>query len=139
MFAKVTFKAVTVTLLLVIGQGLSATVVNADDLSERIAPVGSTCLQGDDCAKAVAATSSSARSTDSIYNTSCMACHATGAAGAPKLGDKAAWQARLAQGLEPVYANAINGINAMPARGGCADCSDEEIKAVVDYMVDSVK
>jgi cytochrome c5 len=70
-----------------------------------------------------------------IYQTSCQACHATGAAGAPKLGDKEAWAPRIAQGTDTLVASVMNGKNAMPPKGACASCSDEDIKAAVEYMV----
>jgi len=68
-----------------------------------------------------------------LYQTSCFACHGTGAAGAPKL-EKAAWEPRLAQGNDVLLQHAIGGFNAMPPRGGSA-LSDAEIEAVVDYML----
>lgn len=70
-----------------------------------------------------------------IYDTACMACHATGAAGAPKLGDKAAWVPRLKAGNDALYAAAIKGKGAMPAKGGNASLTDADVKAAVDYMV----
>ena len=69
-----------------------------------------------------------------LYQQNCFACHDTGAAGAPKRGDKAAWAPRISQGAEVLYQAAIKGINAMPARGG-SRASDAEIKAAVDYIV----
>lgn len=74
-----------------------------------------------------------------IYDSACMACHATGAAGAPKLGDKAAWAPRIAQGLDTLAKHAVNGIRAMPPRGTCAACSDDDLKAAVEYMVGESK
>lgn len=74
-----------------------------------------------------------------VYDTTCMACHSTGAAGAPKFGDKAAWKTHLAHGAEHLYANALNGVNAMPPKGGNAALSDAEVKAAVDYMVAAAK
>ena len=68
----------------------------------------------------------------------CQTCHAAGVAGAPKLGDKAAWAPRLAQGVDGLTASAIKGKNAMPPKGG-STASDAEIKTVVAYMVSSVK
>lgn len=68
------------------------------------------------------------------YDTICMACHATGAAGAPKLGDKAAWAPRLKAGNDALYASVLKGKGAMPAKGGNPALSDAEIKASVDYM-----
>ncbi|GAB5497720.1 MAG: hypothetical protein PsegKO_00310 [Pseudohongiellaceae bacterium] len=70
-----------------------------------------------------------------VYNRNCMACHMTGAAGAPKLDDDAAWDERLEKGMDAVMANVYNGIGAMPARGLCMDCSDADLRAVVDYMI----
>lgn len=70
-----------------------------------------------------------------IYDTSCAACHATGAAGAPKFADKAAWAARIAKGKDTLYSHAINGLGIMPAKGGNPANSDADVKAAVDYMV----
>lgn len=70
-----------------------------------------------------------------VYGTACFACHMTGAAGAPKLGDKAAWAPRIAQGMETLYASSINGKGAMPPKGGRVDIPDADIKAAVAYMV----
>ena len=76
---------------------------------------------------------------EAVYNSGCLACHMPGVAGAPKLGDKDAWVARIAQGMEVMYENAINGFQGqtgvMPAKGGFVHLSDDDIKAAVDYMV----
>ena len=73
------------------------------------------------------------------YMASCFACHSTGAAGAPKVGAgmSAEWEPRLEKGLDAVVQNAINGVNTMPAKGLCFDCSDEDLRAIVEYMVDT--
>ncbi len=71
---------------------------------------------------------------EAAYNQSCMACHTTGAAGAPMLGDAAAWETRMEKGMEAVMNNVLNGINAMPARGLCMSCTDDQLAALVDYM-----
>lgn len=76
---------------------------------------------------------------DAIYKRVCFACHDTGAAGAPKVGDKAAWAPRIAKGMDALTNNTLNGINAMPPRGTCADCSDADLKGVVEYMVNNSK
>jgi cytochrome c5 len=73
-----------------------------------------------------------------LYETACLACHAAGVAGSPKLGDKAAWAPRLALGVDGLTASVIKGKGAMPAKGGSA-ASDADIKAAVQYMVASVK
>lgn len=75
-----------------------------------------------------------ARTGDQVYNAACVACHESGAAGAPKVGDKAAWAPRLALGLEGLVKSAINGKNAMPARGGNPDLADVEIARAVVLM-----
>ena len=73
-----------------------------------------------------------------LYTQICQTCHLAGVAGAPKLGDKAAWAPRLAQGIDGLTASAIKGKNAMPPKGGSA-ASDAELKTVVAYMVSTVK
>ncbi|MEH6634325.1 MAG: c-type cytochrome [Halioglobus sp.] len=108
-------------------------------IEERINPVGEVCMQGDNsCGGAAAAVASSGpRSGEEVYNAACMACHSTGAAGAPKLGDAVAWADRIAKGNDVLYSSGINGIagTGMMAKGGCMNCSDEEVSAAVDYMV----
>ena len=71
---------------------------------------------------------------EAIYKSTCFACHDTGAADAPKL-EAAAWPERLAKGEEALVANAISGIGMMPPKGGAMALSDEEIAAVVGYMI----
>ena len=108
------------------------------EIEERIKPVGDVCLQGDDsCGSAVAA-SSGPRSGEDVYNAACMACHATGAGGAPLLGDTAAWADRIGKGMDALYASGINGLpgTGMIAKGGCMNCSDDEVRAAVDYMLE---
>ena len=113
-----------------------------DAVAERLAPVGQLCLQGQDCGTASAppASSNSGGTADGegIYNNVCMACHETGAAGAPIRGDEAAWSARTEKGFATLLDHATNGFNAMPARGGNPNLSDEEMQAAVAYMVEPV-
>lgn len=88
---------------------------------------------------AVAATpAAKAEAVPALYTSLCQTCHVAGVAGAPKLGDKAAWAPRLALGIDGLTASAIKGKNAMPPKGG-SSASEAEIKAVVAYMVSSVK
>ena len=101
-------------------------------IAERIAPPGEVVKQG----AATPAAGGSARSGEEIYQTKCVTCHGTGAAGAPKLGDKAAWEPRIGKGTDTLYASAISGFLGMPPKGLCTDCSDDELKATVDYMLD---
>ena len=114
-----------------------------DAIAERLAPVGQLCLQGQDCGTAAAPVASSSGGDgevdgEGIYNNVCMACHETGAAGAPVRGDEAAWAERTEQGFATLLDHAINGIGAMPARGGNPNLSDEEMEAAVAYMVEPV-
>ncbi len=76
---------------------------------------------------------------EQIYKQSCQGCHATGAAGAPKLGDKAAWAPRIATGMDAMVASSINGKGVMPPKGTCMSCSDDDLKAAVEYMVNQSK
>lgn len=69
------------------------------------------------------------------YQMSCNACHGTGAAGAPMLGDAEAWKARMEKGMDALMSNVINGVGAMPARGICMTCSDGDLQAIVNYML----
>ena len=108
-------------------------------IAERLKPHGQVCLEGDSgCGNAVAAaaTSGAPKSASEIYDQYCTACHPAGIAGAPKPGDASIWDARVAAGIEEVYTHAINGYNAMPPRGTCMSCSDEEIQATVDLMIE---
>ncbi|MCE3270634.1 MAG: putative Cytochrome c [Ramlibacter sp.] len=75
---------------------------------------------------------------EAVYKQACVVCHGAGVAGAPKLGDKAAWGPRLAQGLPALHAAALKGKGAMPPKGG-SPAPDADIKAAVDYMVGTVK
>jgi len=87
---------------------------------------------------ATAATTAATAGPPALYNQVCSTCHAAGVAGAPKLGDKAAWAPRIAQGVDALTASAIKGKGAMPPRGG-ASASDADIKALVAYMVNASK
>ncbi|MDX5298793.1 MAG: c-type cytochrome [Gammaproteobacteria bacterium] len=130
---------------LIAGAVLSGTVVANtahDAIAERIKPVGEVCLEGQECGAAAApaaAVAAGPRSGEDIYKASCAACHAIGVAGAPKFGVAADWEPRVAQGMETLISHAVNGLNAMPPKGTCATCSDEDIANTVQYMVDNAK
>lgn len=117
--------------------------VRAEQNAQRIAPIGqvnlasapsftvaTTALAIDNAVAAVT------RAPEEIYNSACAACHAAGVAGAPTTGDASAWAPRIAKGLETLYESTYNGIGIMPARGGLADATNEELRATVDYMVE---
>ena len=77
---------------------------------------------------------------EQVYQARCYACHGTGAAQAPLLGDVIEWEVRLEKGLDTVVQNAIIGLNgSMPPRGLCAECSDENLKTIVEYMIEMSK
>lgn len=104
---------------------------------ERIEPVGKVCLEGDSSCGVATVASSGPKSGEDVFNSSCMACHSTGAGGAPKTGDKVAWAPRIAKGMDALYSSGVNGVagTGMIAKGGCMSCSDDEVNAAVDYMV----
>ena len=106
-------------------------------IEENIRPVGQVNV-GSVPASAPAAAGAAAaapRSGDEVYNSACAACHASGVAGAPKLGDQGAWGARASKGVDSLLSSVINGLNAMPPKGSCATCSDEELKAAIEHML----
>ncbi|MEM1191638.1 MAG: c-type cytochrome [Pseudomonadota bacterium] len=165
----------------------AAAMVHAQDLTEeqradieaRIAPVGTVCLQGENCgglplssapvaaapaaaspaapaavAEASPTTGSSAGGAaaqtvasapaidgEAIYNQACLACHASGAGGAPVVGDAGSWAPRIAKGIDVLHSSGINGVagTAMMAKGGRADLSDDQVIAAVNFMVDNSK
>jgi cytochrome c5 len=134
-------KAIRTVAAVVAGFMLSTLAVagsNSEDaIRDRIAPVGSVCIQGEECAAASGAASAAAsgpRSGEDVYNASCAACHGAGVLGAPKKGSASDWAPRLDKGFDTVLANAINGINAMPPKGTCGNCSDEELGAAIEFM-----
>lgn len=146
--------------------GFSVTVAwaqsGSDRVADNLAPIGDVCLAGDPCSAAPAAAAPAAAPAPApvvaapaaaapapaaepaadnfdvagAYQLRCFACHGTGAAGAPVIGNAEAWGERMAKGMDAVMANAINGIGAMPARGLCMDCTDDQIAALINYMVD---
>jgi cytochrome c5 len=101
-------------------------------IEKRIAPVGSVCVQGEDCG------STSAATTIVAYSGACATCHNIGVAGAPKFADATSWGARPDKGIEALTASVKNGLNGMPAMGLCMDCSDDELSAAVQHMLDSI-
>lgn len=121
-------------------------------VDERTGPVGRVRIAGEEPAPAAGTTGEAAptadtpaevaavRSGEEVYNTACMACHSSGAAGAPKLGDAGAWKARIAQGADVLHKHAIEGFQGaagfMPAKGGQVALPDAEVIAAVDFMAE---
>jgi len=109
-------------------------------IEDVIKPVGQVSTEASAAPVAAAGASVDGKGT---YQSACFACHGTGAAGAPKVGDKGAWSARIAQGTAKLYEHAIKGFQGksgvMPAKGGNASLSDDAVKAAVDHMVSASK
>ncbi|CAJ1875231.1 hypothetical protein FNBNMHLP_02850 [Aeromonas jandaei] len=140
--------AVGMTAVSLSGAVFAADNMSPDAIAERIKPVGQVYtakdlegIAGAGAAPAAAA-SSGPRDGETVFKGACFACHDTGAAGAPKRGDKAAWEPRIAQGIETLKKHAIGGFTGksgmMPPRGTCATCSDEEIENAIHYMIDKL-
>ena len=138
---------VAVGVLVLIINGLVGTMhraapadMSAEAVAERIGPVAR-LNTGEPIvpeAAPAAAAPTAARSGQDIYRTSCFACHDTGAAGAPKLADAAAWAPYVDKGMDSMLQNAITGIGGMPPRGTCANCSDDELRDSIQYILDSL-
>jgi cytochrome c5 len=108
-------------------------------VEDRIRPVGQVRITGQAAEEAPAAAAPAAERTGKeVVDQACAACHTTGAAGAPKVGDKAAWAPRLEQGFDTLASHAINGFKAMPARGGNPTLTDTEVQRGVAYLVEQV-
>ena len=109
------------------------------NLIARIQPVANICFEDDEVCDVTARSSGPSagdgpRDGKAVYNAVCQTCHTAGLLGSPIFGDAGAWGPRIAKGKETLYTHAINGFNAMPAKGG-ADIPDEEVQNAVDYMV----
>lgn len=142
------YKVTTVKKLLAASAALLALAVGSvfaatnEPIAERIQPYGTVCLLGQPCAmeagpSTAGASDAGPRSGEEVYGKFCTACHGAGVLGAPKMGDSAAWEARLANhngSFDELVQSAINGIGAMPPKGTCVDCSDEEIAAAISHM-----
>jgi cytochrome c5 len=113
------------------------------EVAARIKPVGELVVAGATAVANGVIPSAKAADGKGTYDKACMACHAAGVAGAPKLGDKAAWGPRIAQGNDTLYGHAIKGFQGkkgfMPAKGGNASLADADVKAAVDFMVGKAK
>lgn len=111
--------------------GAGSDAQSAEAIAARLRPVGD---EGYTLAGANTGAAKQLQSGADVFKAVCSACHATGAAGAPKAGDTAAWAPRIAQGYDTLVSHAINGIRAMPPKGGKADLDDVEVARAVVYM-----
>lgn len=107
-------------------------------VAQRIAPLGQVYLAGDidvNAIKAPVKTAAKARSGEQVYTSVCASCHAVGVLNAPKFGNKADWAPRVERGIADLVKVAISGVGAMPPKGTCMDCSDDELKAAIEHMI----
>jgi cytochrome c5 len=117
-----------------------ATTADADLVNARIKPIGQVRINDGSAPVAAAPKAASGgRSAADIYKKACMACHATGVANAPKVGDQAAWDARMAKGMDTLVASVNKGMGAMPPKAGDASLTDDEIKATTKFMAEGAK
>ena len=120
-------------------------VVDTKAVAERIKPVGELTVASSNPVMNALIPAAHAASADgkATYDSACTVCHTAGVAGAPKLGDKAAWKDRIAQGNDTMYNHALKGFQGkkgfMPAKGGNAALKDDAVKAAVDFMVSKSK
>ncbi|MCC5871158.1 MAG: cytochrome c5 family protein [Gammaproteobacteria bacterium] len=109
------------------------------EIRERIAPFGQLrVVATEEEGEAEVVAQREPRDPQAIYNQFCASCHVGGVAGAPLMTAEA-WEPRIAQGMDTLYATTINGKGAMPPGGTCFDCTEEELKKTVDWMVESVQ
>lgn len=106
---------------------------------ERIKPEGSVTIEAGSTGETTAKATATGDVGQQIYDKYCHTCHGTGLAGAPKFGDKGDWAPRISTGMETLVKHAIMGIKAMPPKGTCTECSDEDIKKTVEFMVNKSK
>ncbi|HET6471156.1 MAG TPA: c-type cytochrome [Pseudomonadales bacterium] len=106
------------------------------EIKARLKPAGELCKAGDPtCGQATAAAAGgAARTGEQVYNQFCFACHGTGVSGAPKMGHPDEWAPRLAKGNDAIWKSVTNGLNAMPPKGTCMNCTDDELKDAIAYM-----
>lgn len=147
------FKGFLTIVLIVLSFGVQAgdkpfgerSLMSDSSIADRVERTGAVCLEGEACAGQVAKpmeqevveVASGPRTGDAIYTSYCAGCHVSGAAGAPKVGDAAVWSARVDArgGEEELWASAWKGIGAMPPKGMCMDCSEDEFAGAVAFML----
>ena len=110
-----------------------------EEISARLEPFGNLCRAGDDCGAVASGPSGGAMTGQQVYDQFCFACHMAGVGGAPKLGAAEEWAARVDKGMDELMATTLNGLNAMPPKGTCMTCSDDELNAAVSYMLESLE
>lgn len=130
-------------LLFGLSVSLSLFADSREDIAARIKPVGQVQIDGDESTLIAVPTpvekpaqkQAAAMDGETVYKKHCVTCHATGLAGSPKFQDKTQWAPRQKQGMDTLLKHAVTGIRAMPPKGTCMSCSDDEIKAAIKYMM----
>jgi len=121
-----------------VGFAAEATTAREQQIESNIQPVGQVNIAGQQSA-AAAGGATAVLTPQQHYDNTCKLCHGPGLAGAPAVGNKGQWAPRVAEGLDTLVQHAIQGYKGMPARGTCATCSDADIKAIVELMVNQSK
>ncbi len=136
---RLSFSTVILTALVFFGLTAVALPPGTDDeISDRLKPHGNlsrvvvTASTGVEVAKVPL-------SGEEVYGQYCSVCHANGVAGSPLFADTDAWAPRAAKGMEALMVSTINGIGAMPAKGTCSSCSDDELAGAVTYILDAAR
>lgn len=109
-----------------------------DAIADRLQPVGEICMAGDECTggASIEVAAGEPRDPAEIYQTKCASCHNSGVGGAPKFGNAADWEPRAEKGMDVLFQNAWEGFNAMPPRGICMDCTEQEMRATIEHILD---
>lgn len=127
----IAFLAVGIWLLVKLatsGYDVDASVMTKEAVATRLRPVGESIASDAPPGQ---------RTGEMVFKAVCITCHGTGLAGSPKFGDAGAWGPRIAKGYETLSEHALKGFNAMPAKGGSPDLSDDEIKRAVAFMANA--
>ena len=129
------FKPLVLTLL-AISFAIFVIAQEQETVEDRLEPFGNVCMQGEDCGSVAPVAVATGRSGIDVYNAHCFACHATGVSNAPLVAAEE-WQTRLTEkGAETLFANTKAGFNVvMPPMGTCMNCSDDELQAAIDYLL----
>lgn len=134
---RLRFIAIASTLLLALGAN-AVPPGSDDEIDARLQPYGSVNRVAA-AEVAVAEVPAEPLSGAQVYDTYCATCHAMGIGGAPTFADTAAWAPRIAKGMDALMVSTLNGVNAMPAKGLCMSCSDDELAGAVTHMVDAAR
>lgn len=125
------------------GLSFQAIADEREAVEKRIKPIGQVQIEGDESTKIKATPAVTKKTTsvnkkmdgETVYKKHCVTCHGAGVAGAPKAHDKAAWATRVKQGLPTLLKHATNGLNAMPPKGTCMECTSADLEAAIKFML----